>query len=157
MRFDDEHAYDQKIYDTTVIAAHLIPEMQFKKLVLALVEKQGSIKGMHWLEDFVCALNPKEFPEERVRALKQLTLNMYIHYDVEISPKQKVTLLKAAGYGISDIAKEMNICRQTVYYYLKSNEDTPTCCMFTYGEYNLMLDFMDAWHELCAVDKIEKE
>ena len=157
MRFDDEHAYDQKKYDTKVINEHLIPEMQFKKLMLALIEKQGSIKGMYWLEDVVCALNPKEFPEERIRALKQLTLNMYTRYDVDISPKQKVVLLKAAGYGTTYIAKELHLSRQTVYYYLEQNEETPTCCMLTYGEYNLMMDFMDCWHELCAIDKIEKE
>ena len=122
MRFDDDHAYDQKIYDTKVISEHLIPEMQFKKLMLALVEKQGSIKGMHWLEDVVCALNPKEFPEDRIRALKQLTLNMYTRYDVNISPKQQVVLLKAAGYGTSYIAQELNLSRQTVYYYLKAND-----------------------------------
>ena len=154
MRFDDDHAYDQKIYDTKVISEHLIPEMQFKKLMLALVEKQGSIKGMHWLEDVVCALNPKEMSEERKNALKKLTMKIYTAYDDLPDNKTMVGVMKAAGYKVNKIAETLNISRNSVYYFLDRTEELPTRCMLTYGEYNLMLDFMDLWHELGNMEEL---
>ena len=39
MRFDDEHAYDQKIYNLDTIREHLIPEHQYRKMVLELSKK----------------------------------------------------------------------------------------------------------------------
>lgn len=154
MRIDDEHAYDQKIYDTEIIKQHLIPEHKYRNLVLRLAKKHGNITGAYWLIDFVAALNPKEFIEERKIALKKLTLKVYTAYDDLPNNKTMVSIMTAAGYPVSQIAKTLNISRNSVYYFQKRAEEIPVRCMLTYGEYNLMLDFMDAWHEICEMDEI---
>ena len=154
LRFDDEHDYDQKIYDIAIIREHLIPEQRFRNFIFKMAKKHGSITGMYWLIDVVCALNPKEFDEKRKHALKQIVLKIYSYYsDDSISPKQQVTLMKASGkYSGQEIADILHISRQTVYYYLRQQEELPTRCMLSYGEYNLVMDFMDCWHELTEME-----
>lgn len=154
MRFDDEHAYDQKIYDIPTIQEHIIPEHKYRKLVLSLVEKHGNITGAYWLIDFVTALNPKEFSEDRKVALKKLTLKIYTAYDDTPNNKTMVAVMKAAGYNIKTIAETLKISRNSVYYFLDKEEELPTRCMLTYGEYNLMMDFMDAWHEIKNMEEL---
>lgn len=154
LRFDDEHDYDQKIYDIAIIREHLIPEQHFRNFIFKMAKKHGSITGMYWLIDVVCALNPKEFDEKRKHALKQIVLKIYSYYsDDSISPKQQVTLMKASGkYSGQEIADILHISRQTVYYYLRQQEELPTRSMLSYGEYNLVMDFMDCWHELTEME-----
>jgi predicted DNA-binding protein YlxM (UPF0122 family) len=156
LRFDDEHSYDQRIYDVTTIQEHLIPEQIFKNFIFKMAHKHGSITGMYWLVDVVCALNSKEFDDKRKAALKTIILKVYTYYDdKEIPPKQMVTVMKATGrYTMQEIADALNISRQTVYYYLHQQEELPTKCMLTYGEYNIMLDFMDCWHEIVEMEKL---
>lgn len=156
MRFDDEHDYDQKIYDIAIIQEHLIPEQKFKTFIFKMAQKHGSITGMYWIIDVVCALNAKEFDEKRKHALKQISLRIYSYYhDDDISPRQKTAIMKATGkYTMQEIADTLHISRQTVYYYLKQQEELPTRCILTYGEYNLVMDFMDCWHELTEMEKI---
>ena len=156
MRFDDDHDYDQKIYDIGTIQEHLIPEQHFKNFIFKMAQKHGSITGMYWIIDVVCALNPKEFDEKRKHALKQIILRIYSYYhEDDMSPKQKVTVMKASGqYTMQEIADALHITRQTVYYYLRQQEELPTRSILTYGEYNLMLDFMDCWHELAEMEKL---
>lgn len=154
MRFDDEHAYDQKIYDIDTIRTHLIPEHKYRKMVLELSKKQGTITGAYWLIDVVCALNPKEMSEERKNALKKLTMKIYTAYDDLPDNKTLVGVMKAAGYKVNKIAETLNISRNSVYYFLDRTEELPTRCMLTYGEYNLMLDFMDLWHELGNMEEL---
>ena len=154
MRFDDEHAYDQKIYDIDTIRTHLIPEHKYRKMVLELSKKQGTITGAYWLIDVVCALNPKEMSEERKNALKKLTMKIYTAYDDLPDNKTLVGVMKAAGYKVNKIAETLNISRNSVYYFLDRTEELPTRCMLTYGEYNLMSDFMDLWHELGNMEEL---
>ncbi len=154
MRFDDEHAYDQKIYDIDTIRTHLIPEHKYRKMVLELSKKQGTITGAYWLIDVVCALNPKEMSEERKNALKKLTMKIYTAYDDLPDNKTMVGVMKAAGYKINKIAETLNISRNSVYYFLERTAELPTRCMLTYGEYNLMSDFMDLWHELGNMEEL---
>ena len=154
LRFDDEHDYDQKIYDIALIQEHLIPEQQFKNFIFRMAHKHGSITGMYWLIDVVSALNPKEFDEKRKHALKQIVLKIYSYYsEDDISQKQRVTIMKASGkYSGQEIADALHISRQTVYYYLRQQDELPTKCMLSYGEYNLVMDFMDCWHELTEME-----
>ena len=154
MRFDDEHAYNQKIYDTELIEIHLLEEQRYHTFISKLVKKHSNITGAYWIIDVVCSLNPTEFPEERKLALKRLTLKMYTSYDIAPDNRILVPVLKKTGYSVCQIAKRLNISRNSVYYFLKKEYVTPTRCMFTYGEYNLMLDFMDAWQELTQMSAI---
>jgi hypothetical protein len=154
MRFDDEHAYDQRINDIATIHDHLLPEYKFKRFVTNIVKKHGSLTGMYWLIDFISALYPDEFSENRKIALKQLTQKIYITYDDNTSHRYLVSILKAKGMGPSEIARTLNISRNSVYYFMKRNEDLPTRCILTYGEYNLMLDFLDCWNNFKGLDDI---
>lgn len=146
MRFDDEHAYDQRINDIATIHEHLLPEYQFKRFISNVAKKHGTITGFYWLIDFISALYPDEFPENRKIALKQLTQKVYITYDDNTSHRYLVFILKSKGYGPVKIATTLGISRNSVYYFLKRNEELPTRCILTYGEYNLMLDFIDCWN-----------
>jgi hypothetical protein len=143
MRFDDEHAYDQRINDTQTIHEHIIPEHRYRKIVLELSKKHGNINGAYWLIDLICALNPGEFNEQRKIALKQLTQKIYVSYDDVPTNKQLCAIMKATGISPSQIAHNLGISRNTVYYFLDRDQELPTRCMLTYGEYNLMLDFID--------------
>jgi hypothetical protein len=152
MRFDDEHAYDQRINDINTIHDHIIPEHRYIKLVSDLVKKHGNVTGAYWLIDLICALNPQEFNEQRKIALKQLTQKIYVSYDDCPSNKQLCAVMNAAGFSKQVIADSLGIARNTVYYFLARDTELPTRCMLTYGEYNLMLDFMDCWEEIKRMD-----
>jgi DNA-binding CsgD family transcriptional regulator len=154
MRFDDEHAYNQRINDIPTIQSHVIPEHKFRKLVLELSKKHGNINGAYWLIDLICALYPQEFNEQRIIALKQLTQKIFVSYDDVLKNKQICALMHMDGCGPTEISESLNIARNTVYYYLKQNQELPTRCMLTYGEYNLMLDFYDCWEELKRMDQL---
>lgn len=160
MRFDDEHAYDKRIYDLELIKEHFVPEQRFRKFIFSIAKKHGGITGMYWLTDIVCALNPREFPEERKIALKKLMLKVYTCYSDNVTTKQMVGVLKECGYGKTEIADILHISRNSVYYFINREVELPTQCMLTYGEYNLMMDFMDCWEELytlsCFNSKGEK-
>lgn len=154
MRLNNEHAYDQKIYDIEVIKEHLVPEQRFRMLILRLAEKQGNIMGAYWLIDFISVLYPAEFPDDRKTALKKLTLKVYTAYERVPPKKTIVALMKASGQTVKQISEKLQVSRNTVYYFLDKADSLPTHCMLTYGEYNLMMDFMDAWHEVCVMDII---
>ena len=77
---------------------------------------------------------------------------MYTAYDTELDNKAMIRILMNSGYKKTKIAEILGISRTSVYYFLDKEYTRPTRCMFTYGEYNLMLDFMDAWHELTQMD-----
>ena len=154
MRLDNDHAYDERIYDLDTIYEHLIPEHKYKKLVTELARVHGNITGAYWLIDLVCALYPSEFTEERKNALKRLTLKIYTAYDDLPTNKQMTAVMSRAGYSVAAIAKALNISRNSVYYFLAKEEELPTRCMLTYGEYNLMLDFMDKWEEIRGMSEL---
>lgn len=152
MRIDHEHAYDQRIFDQDTIKEHLIPEQEFKAFIAGVIKTYGSLKHVYWIVDLVAVLKPAEFPDQRKAALKNIIHKIFTYYDTsEIPTKQHVALLKAKGTPIKDIAKILNISRNSVYYHLKQEEELPTSCMLTYGEYNLMMDFWDIWNELRAL------
>lgn len=156
MRFDTEHAYDQHIYDIPTIKEHIIEEWKFRKLLFTIVEKHGSIAGMNLLIDAVCAIYSREFTPPRKAALKRLVMKIYTAYDYLPPKRQLAAVLKELKYPITKIADILQVTRQTVYWYLSQEDEVPTTCLLTYGEYNLMLDFMDAWHELGSMDNLEK-
>lgn len=152
MRIDHEHAYDQRIYDQETIREHLIPEQEFKAFIAGVIRTHGSLKHVYWIVDLVAALKPSEFPDQRKVALKNIIHKIFTYYDTsEIPTKQRVTLMHAKKTPIKDIAATLGISRNSVYYHLKQEEELPTTCMLTYGEYNLMLDFWDIWRELCSL------
>lgn len=153
MRLDDEHAYNDRINDIPTIHDHLVPEHLFRLMIERVSAKFGDLKGMYWLIDVVCALNPKEFNEQRTLMLKQITQKIYIAYEDDIPKKRLVALMRKAGCTVVYIAEKLGIARNTAHYYLRRNEDLPTRCIFTYGEYNLMMDFFDCWNELKEMDQ----
>ena len=148
MRYNEEHAYDDRIFDVPTIREHVLPEHQFRHFVNQVSKKHGQLTGFYWIIDLVAKLYESEFPDERVNALKKLTLKVFTAYNEEPSKHTICQLLKEQGKTVAEIADLTRIQRTAVYYYLKRELELPTQCMLTYGEYDLMMDFMDAWNEM---------
>jgi hypothetical protein len=83
---------------------------------------------------------------------KQLTQKIFVSYDDVPTNKQLCAIMKATGISPTQIAHDLGITRNTIYYYMERDQDLPTRCMLTYGEYNLMLDFTDCWEEIKRMD-----
>lgn len=148
MRLNDEHAYDDRVMNPTEISARLIPEFTFRKFIKTVAKLQGQITGFYWMIDFVTHFYPEEFPKPRVEALQRLSYKVFVAYHEEPPLHTLCILMKAQGVDPQLIAENLGILRANVYYYLKKEIKVPSQCMLTYGEYDLMLDFMDAWNAI---------
>jgi hypothetical protein len=155
MRYDNEHSYDQIIYDPQIILDHLPNEYKFKEFVQTIINKYGDITRVYWIIDLVCTLESKEFPENRIIALKHLVQKLYMSSDTLTSNKHLVHIFTKLGYKIAHISKLLHISRNSVYYFLNRAQELPPACILTYGEYNLMLDFIDAWQRFKGDDPFD--
>lgn len=156
MRIDTEHDFHERVNNPETIKLHLVAEVKLRRLINGLVDKQGTITGMYWLIDFIAAINPDEFSKERKALLKQTVLKVYTAYDTQLSNKALASMLHAAGYKAADIATLLGVARNSVYYYLKRNDYVPTRCVLSYGEYNLVMDFLDAMTEIAQLTTLDK-
>lgn len=148
MRLNEDHAYDDRVLDPNQVKERLIPEYIFRHFIRNIAKKQGQITGFHWLIALVSRLFPEEFSPERTKALELLSYKVYVAYYEEPPTHTLCIIMKQQGISPQVISEKLGIRRENVYYYLKKDIVMPSQCMLTYGEYNLMLDFMDAWNQL---------
>lgn len=153
MRINELHAYDDRVLNPKDIQIHTFNEYRFRKFVINIAMINGQIGSFYTLIVLMAHLYPEEFSKERVEALKRLTYKVYIAYQEEPPLRHLVAMLKNNGMRPQQIADLLNIKRQNVYYYsrIAEEQETPLQCMLTYGEYDLMMDFLDAWDKTTAL------
>ena len=153
MRLNEEHDYDDRVLNPDDIKEHLVPEFRFRHFVKSVAKMKDQITGFYALITLAAYLYPSEFPAERVDALKRLTYKVYVAFHEDPPKKLMINLMKMNGVSPKKISNLLNIRRENIYYYTKkeSEPEVPLQCMLTYGEYNLMLDFMDAWDKIAKL------
>ncbi len=156
MRFNPDRAYDEIVYDLDEILARQLPEFLFRQFIIKMAKKTNNINIMYTLADLVGHVFPKDFPPNRVTAFKRLALKVYTIYDARPPKRTLCQLLYESKTPTRQIAKLLGIAQPTVYHHLKQAVEHPSQCMLTYGEYDVMQDFMDCWRELHP-DEILKE
>lgn len=150
MRIDTEHAYEQQVYNLDDIKDHIIPEWRFRKLLYTMLKYNGGVTGAYAFIDFVAKFNP-EFTPKRIIQVKQAAHKMYMCTTDYITKKEQAVVLYQCGVGASNIARALGISRIMVYKYLKMNDNLPLRCVFTYGEYNVILDLLDTWDSIKTI------
>ena len=148
MRYNPDRPYDEKVYDLEELEKRLLPEFLFRQFVNKLARIQGTLTSFYWIVDLIAQLFPEEFPPARSTAVKKIAHKVFIVYDETPPTKTLCALLRKNGTPVKQIAKILGVKHPTVYYYLKQEIRLPTQAMLTYGEYDLMLDFMDCWKKL---------
>lgn len=157
MRINEEHDYDDRVINIEDTLAHTLQEYRFRCFVKRITLLKGQVGGFYALITLMAYLYPSEFPPERVEAMKKLTYKVFAAYHEDPPIRYLVKLMQDHGYKPAEIASALKIKRENVYYYTKkSNEqEVPLQCMLTYGEYDLMMDFMDAWDRTTKLGVLE--
>jgi len=150
MRLNEERAYDEFVTTPEVIRDHLVDEFIFRNFLNNIAKKQGTINGFYWLVELVTKLYPAEFDEARATAIKKIAYKVHVAHYEEPPTQTLCVMMMHQGYKPKEVSRTLNIQPQNVYYYIRRDKevDLPIKAMLTYGEYDVMLDFMDCWNEL---------
>lgn len=151
MRINDEHAYDDRVLNPDDMKEHIFPEFRFRHFVLTVAKMKGQVTGFYALITLAAYLYPEEFPPERVEALKKLTYKVFVAYYEEPPKKLMISLMKEKNITPRQIARHLKMSRENIYYYTRKEDGATEVigqCLLTYGEYDLMMDFMDCWDKI---------
>ena len=148
MRYNPDRPYDEKVYDLEELEKRLLPEFLFRQFVNKIAREHQTLTAFYWVVDFIAQMFPEEITPARATALKKIAHKVFVIYD-NLPPAKTITaLLHKDGVPVKKIAKTLGVKPPTIYYYLKQEIKLPTQAMLTYGEYDLMLDFMDCWNKV---------
>lgn len=148
MRYNPDRPYDEKVYDLEELEKRLLPEFLFRQFVNKITREHETLTAFYWVVDFIAQMYPAEITPARATALKKIAHKVFVIYDNTPPSKTMAVLLHKSGAPVKKIARTLGVTPPTVYYYLKQEIKLPTQAMLTYGEYDLMLDFMDCWNKL---------
>ena len=148
MRLNEEHAYDDRVCYPPDILKHIVPEYRFRQFIQTVSKHKGQITAFYALITFVAYMFPEEFPTDRVEAMKKVAYKVFVAYHEEPPLALMCKVMKERKVPPRVIAKQLNIKRENIYYYMNKEAEVPAQCMLTHGEFNLMMDFMDAWDQI---------